>query len=871
MAGTGTSSSGKYTPGQVGAGDGGYGIQGHKGAGGHPPKAIPLNAGRGAQGGPTAAELDIWAHQPNNITANDEFKLEFLPNILDNFDVYTYHFKLFITSLENASQGNVINPANQVIIAESGVSDLTIDKVEINGITGPSIETGTGTQTTLKFEIIEPSGAGLLDKLYYQSVALGIGNWLVMPCFLQLEFRGRDPNTSESSINGAPSALAGQKWIWPIKLTNAKANVTQVGTKYEFDAIMYDELAQSNSYFAIQHNVTLSGLDNFGNAMKELEDKLNADQYEKLIDNYSIPDTFEIVVAPELMNIGIAKASDTKSTAFGADFIDFKKSTAAFTAGTGVDKIVDSILGNSDKYQKLMQGSDTPTSDPKPANASTTQMKKLWRIVTETIPIQYDSLRQDNAVAIKIFIVPYDLGVADVVPSQTGQTPDSIAAEKRRMAEYVKKKIMNKKYNYIFTGLNDQIFNFDLNMNFSFAATLARFGGIYYDSAIKMPGVAVQKKTEDAEKQATETLRNILHFINDTPSDKNLDSKIAEARKSIADSEIDPSLQSRYLTLLDHAKKSQRQSFVPQVTKQGGLSAYGGKGPAPQPQAVYLAEPVSGTNSNGTPVDLRFMSDVDINSSNSKKALDTMNNFKKGKMRAVPFKEGQQESSFSGIDPASNAGRSRVSNVFATALYSTLDASLTSVKLTIKGDPYWLFPRRIGPNQSADLLPRKTIQNILDTSDTDSINPMCSDNFAVIRFRTPRIYNETTGVLDPFTESEMFSGVYKVTSIVSKFEGGKFSQDLNCIIDPVINLTNFLKDMEENAKQLDPVIPPEKSTLPDTAIKTQRITGVGDTIKGQAQTARDAITGAVVDTTSKIYGKVTNSSVSNIPNINRSI
>ena len=46
------------------------------------PKAIPLNGGRGSQGGPTAAEQDIWAHQPNNITSGDEYKLEFLPNLL---------------------------------------------------------------------------------------------------------------------------------------------------------------------------------------------------------------------------------------------------------------------------------------------------------------------------------------------------------------------------------------------------------------------------------------------------------------------------------------------------------------------------------------------------------------------------------------------------------------------------------------------------------------------------------------------------------------------------------------------------------------------------------------------------------------------
>lgn len=823
-------------------------------------------SGRGGRGGPTAAEQDIYRHQPNRITASDEFKLNFLPNILDNFDVNTYHFKLFITSLENAAAGTVLNTNNQVIIAENGVTDLTIDKVEIHGITGPSIEAGTGTQTILKFEIIEPSGAGLLDKMFYQATALGIGNWLVMPCYLQLEFRGRVPATSASSANGAPQALAGLKWLWPIKLTNAKANVTKAGTKYEFDAIMYDELAQSNSYFAIQQNIVLSGLRNFGDAMQNLEDKLNDDAYEKLIDNYSIPDTYKIIVDPELVNIPLADPSDNKSTSFGADYINFTEKTASFNAGTGIDKIVDAILGNTKKYQKLMQGSDTAAGEPKPSQAQTDQMKKLWRIVTETRPTKFDALRQDNAVAITIYVVEYDLGMTDANASQTGQTSETIAADKRRMLEYVKKKIMNKRYNYIFTGLNDQVINFDLNMNFSFAASLARFGGIYYDSAISMPGVAVQKDNDDKEKKATEILRNILRFINDPANKDKSDAKIKEARDAIQSSKIDPVLISRYTTLLDHAKRVDRQTYVPDVIKNNGHDA-SGKFSQSKKTAGYLATPIGTDGASGT--NLRFISDVNYNSPEAKEAYEMAKALRRGKLRPVPFKEGMQERALIGMDPGSDAGRARVANIFSTALHSTLDASLQSVKLTIKGDPYWLFPRNIDTNLKE--LPRLSINSIKDTDNTNSVNTLCTDNFAVIRFRTPQIHSTTTGTISPLSDSEMFSGVYKVITIINKFEMGKFTQELMCLLDPVINLIDFTKEMEAASKKLDPVDPPEKSSLPDTVKKTQKILGQADSIKGQEQTARNSITGEIQDRSLRTFGKVTESSLSNIPDIKRTI
>lgn len=767
---------------------------------------------------------NAFTHDPANVVASantsNEFTFDFQSNILDNYDTYTYHWKLFITPLESAATGKVLDKDSQTIIAESGVSDLTIDKVEIHGIAVPSIEAGTGTQTTVKFEIVEPSGAGLLDKLFYQAVSLGIGNWLVMPCFLQLEFRGRDPKTAQSVINGGPSGLASLKWVWPIKLTNSKINVSTVGTRYEFDAIIYNELAQSNSYFGLQHNVVLKELTTFGKAMKDLENKLNADQYEKLIDNYSIPDTYKIVVDPILEGIPLALPDANKSTSRAGDYVDFNKKTASYNSGTAIDKIVDSLLGSTSAFQKKMQNSDTQSSQPKSSNQETDQMKKLWRVVTETRPIAYDMLRQDNAVAITIFIIEYDLGVTDVVAAQTGQTPETLPAAKKRMVEYIKKKIMNKKYNYIFTGLNDQIIALDLNMNYSFASALSRFGGIYYDSATKDIGVANQNNAEN-EKKAAEQVRQTLQFVNNASTSDDVDGRIAQAKKAIADSKIDPANIQRYTTLLENAKPVQRTALTTAIQQAGGIASNGSLSSAKK-TATSLAKPTA----NG----LKFVSDVDASSQAAQNAFDIAQTNRKGKLRPIPYREGAHENNFVGIDPASNAGRNRTSSIFATALYSTLDASLQTIKMTIKGDPYWLFPRSIG--QEVKVLPYKASMSkddaIKDIKSAQklypySVNMYGTDNFIVIRFRTPRVYNETTGVIDPYTEVETFSGVYKVVTVVSKFDMGKFSQELTCILDPVINLSDFLKDIENATKHQDPTT---ATSLPlNLPIKAARIFG----------------------------------------------
>jgi len=798
------------------------------------------------------AAKDSQTAYENMASPLNQIELAFKPNILDNYDVYTYHWKLFIAPLSASSSGNVLDTSIQSIIAESGVSDLTIDKVEIAGVATLSTETGSGTATTLKFEIVEPSGAGLIDKIFYESVALGIGNWMVSPYYLQLEFRGRDPATEETVINGAPNGLGALKWVWPIKLTSSKINVTQVGTRYEFDAVMYDESAQANSYFAIQHSVTLKKLTKFGDAMVDLENKLNADAYEQLIDNYSIADTYKIVVDPILAAYNLVNPDANKNTARNSDYVDFSKKAATFNTGTGIDKIVDTLLGTTSLGQMGVQSSKTPAGQPNAPQEQKEHMKKLWRIVTETKPIAFDPLRQDNAVAITIFVVQYDIGVLDADAAQTGQTVATEPAAKERFKEYMSKKILQKKYNYIFTGLNDQIVALDLNMNYSFAAATARFGGIYVDSAAgTTKGAAMQDHAGD-EKKAGEIARKTLQFISDAAPGTDLSATVAAANKSIAATKISKAKQDQIAEVLKYAQPANKKALA-------------------EKNATTLAQSAANAKSLAAPQNgLHFISDVNVTATAaaamSAQTSATSAALAKGKLRPVPTRDAVQEGNFKGVDPAADAGRARTSTMFATALHSGLDASMQSIKLTIKGDPFWLFPRGIAADAKSlmyksNMPPAEAIADIKLAQKRknveESANIIGTDNFLVVRFRTPRIYNDTTGSIDPYTEVESFSGVYKLVRIVSKFAAGKFTQDIECILDPVINLSDtelatFMASIEKASQTIDPVVQSSSNSLPPSAVKTQPLASNANLPKGQ-------------DSTKGVNPTATNKPTSNIP------
>lgn len=783
-----------------------------------------------------------FVHQPENVVVNDKFDLnfKFQPNILDNFDTYTYHWKLFIVDPASSANGVILDSKNQIIIAESGVTDLTIDKVEVRGITTPSIETGTGVSTEVKFEITEPAGAGLIDKIFYQSIGLGIGNWSVMPVYLQLQFRSRDPSSAESLIDGANGNISSLKWVWPLKLSRIKANVTTVGTRYDFEAITYNELAQSNAYFTMMSSVVLRNLSTVRDAMDELQDKLNADQLLKLIDNYSIPDVFRIVVDPKIADEKLFDYNSNTNPSRSGSMSAMDKKDATFGPGTAIDKIIDTILAHTPRFQKAAIGAATAGGEGQPSSSESSQMKKLWRIITESRPLQFDPRRLDDAREFTIFVVEYDIGVLDSNVFQEANGKNSIDAERKRLATYLKKSILKKQYSYIFTGLNDQIINFDLTVNNAFAVSQARMGGIYSNLSMSSMGVIAHQHAED-EAAVTEKLRSAISFMNTAEPDIHNARSIKDRQDTtvaaITASSLSEATKKRYITLLEQAKPESRMNFLER-------SAYGGTNPdgsnIVRAKATNLATP---QHEKITNKQLNFISDVnaDLTDPHNSLTTNTYNAYLasvKGKLRPIAHIEQLQDRQLgAGMESSSNSGIQKLSSMFSVALHSGLDSSFQKIKMTIKGDPFWLFPQPFYGTERPFYNSLKDVNSAISwikeahfRSTGDSANFYGTDNFLIIRFRTPRLnpVEDERDHNDIYNEVATFSGVYKVVSVSNNFASGKFTQELECLLDPFINIVNFSKELEDvvrlgdTASAVDNLLPANRG-IPANSIKQEKI------------------------------------------------
>jgi hypothetical protein len=322
-------------------------------------------------------------------------------------------------------------------------------------------------------------------------------------------------------------------------------------------------------------------------------------------------------------------------------------------------------------------------------------------------------------------------------------------------------------------------------------------------------GVVMQNNAED-EASVTAKVQAVISLMNNASTANTAETKKAldEAKASIAASSLTTAEKQRISTILEHAKPEDKLNFYKSIIDSGGLDV-DGQLAQNKLRAKFIATPITEQTTGKT---LNFISDVNPNGDSSQQALKDYAKFLKGQLRPVARIDTMQTKQVGiGIESSSNSGIQKLSGMFSLALHSSYDVSFARTSLTIKGDPFWLFPQPIINDTDKIYNSLKSTQAAIDWiknahKKVDStVNINGTDNFIIVRFRTPKIFNidENPDSNNPFADVETLSGVFKVVAVVSKFEGGKFHQDLDCILDYNINIINFMDEIEANTKKID--------------------------------------------------------------------
>lgn len=387
-------------------------------------------------------------------------------NPLDDFVNYTYGITL------SATQPGSFGTEDQVMIASGGrrenrapefFEDFYFEGCQMTTVIGMNAKTRSSNVIDIKFTVIEPYGITLLNRILDLAKRLDIENWTEMSFVLRIDFYGND----ESGMPAGP--LDGQTKYIPVKIIACEVKASHKGSEYKFTAIPWHHLAFQQTAGSTHGfvEVTAKKVEDFFNgdgetdgsykkALNDYQKKLLDDKYIAVKDEYEFEIDDEIGSA-ELVTVkeknhpshipmaddknSKAKTSDGIKAAQGVEvpaILDQEKQSIAINAGTSIIDVINQTIRNS-KYIVDQVG--------KSSNGTV----KWYRIVSKVEKLDYDEKRKTYA---KKYIYR-------VLKSEIHNTkyPD---------APLSKPTVAHKRYNYIYTGDNQQILDFSLDFNVMF-------------------------------------------------------------------------------------------------------------------------------------------------------------------------------------------------------------------------------------------------------------------------------------------------------------------------------------------------------------------------------------------------------------------
>jgi hypothetical protein len=412
-------------------------------------------------------------------------------------------------------------PSNRVP-TEAGQFEYYIDNVEIKALMSFNPRTENTNAQMFNFEIVEPYSMGtLLQSLQLAAEEAGHANYSVAPFLLTLEFFGYDDN-------GFPTSVLNTTRHLPLQFRTIEMEITASGSKYTCTAIPWNEVALSNTTQILKTDISVTG----ETVQKMLQDgpkslqaminknsKESAEKGEK--DKKIVPDQI-LILFPEFL----------QSSSFGAG--SGSEDQGATTQSTTTASSVETKLGvNKGENQSLVQssgavnkiglsnmgftmntGGEQPTPeenkvaaeggvfkrnqvniDPKKREFRFDQGSSITNAINQVVLMSdfgralVDQKQDENDMMdwFKIETQVYDLDRDEQTFKLQGRDPRLIVysvvpykvhASKflppniKQQYENLKKQTV-KRYQYIYTGRNTEILDFQIRFNNAYFVTTA--------------------------------------------------------------------------------------------------------------------------------------------------------------------------------------------------------------------------------------------------------------------------------------------------------------------------------------------------------------------------------------------------------------
>lgn len=660
-----------------------------------------------------------------------------LPNALNDYRNVTYHFQLSLIS--EVQKSTDLENASRVVIAESGATEILIESVESSVSLVPNFRTKNTAWHSFVIKLYEPMAADLYDKMAVASKALNIKNLPNSRYNLKLYFLGEDPNT------GIQQKIGGE-WNWPLVVINIDTKMTVAGCYHTLTCSTDSSLGATDTYLRTPVSLSLSGK-TLGDYLNSLASQLNQFYSESYLCDM-ITYEFKGLNYPSESGTSISTPLDhvvdhTDST----DSVTINPNQATVPDNSLISAVIDSLLSNSTTAAVMINpgrqedGSYVPPSDKK-ANSYHVMVKSDVELTG------YNTFWNDYTRKITYTLIPYNTTRLLGNFQDTTEINNVDYANKR--ASYMgKNNMIQKVYDYIFTGDNTEVLDFNIESNFSYCAIVNyAFGTVNNRSEISGKLAAYNadgSKTQDFKNTINSKVTAGAASLSTLA--KNKANSVSNLSKA-ANSGSLTSLISSGSDLLDAV--GQQYDTISNISNSSIGSSISNR--------VSLADKKNG---NISYIDNYDLSNFDASSMVNQvtpvaaktRSLDSENN----------------------VDFIIDTDPSNKRSMFVGMLEQLYDGTnLVTLNMTVRGDPYWLGASYYGTKYN-DI----TSSDISSTSSPDPTfscqYPYHKDTGLVLRFKSP--------VGDDYTSSSKFknsyfSGLYYISEITHIFSNGEYRQIL---------------------------------------------------------------------------------------------
>jgi hypothetical protein len=391
--------------------------------------------------------------------------LEIRQNVLHNYVNWTYNIGMYMLDIDSfaniTNNGGVTDPSNELknLLFRSGGAgrkgilgeqkDYYIENFRFTSVVGQNSKGARSSNNfDIAFDIHEPYGVAFLAELVQLAHSKGIEDHFEIPYLLEIKFNGYD--SQGNPVSNIPES--GPKYI-PIKIIDIKFSINSTATVYHVSAVPYSHIPLQDQHDAfIRDNISLTG-ETFEQLIASLSKHLNQAEANKAIEEQRQADTYEFLISDE--DLKNSKVGFTHVSQGGV--VDVVRQDMNGETGEAVQINANSTIKSA--IQAISNATDfgakfNTTGQPESNQGNEKQPYRLIKVipvVKDLGPYNTSTMRYRKTVVFKIETQKMYGFITPGMPNAGAQTRG-----------------WQKEYNWIFTGKNQDIVDFQAEYNIQY-------------------------------------------------------------------------------------------------------------------------------------------------------------------------------------------------------------------------------------------------------------------------------------------------------------------------------------------------------------------------------------------------------------------